>query len=67
MPAIPYRLTFEFPADVVRGRARRIQLGVWILEYRDISLLQTGDLRWAPSDRLYRYDLPLRRLADDLD
>lgn len=66
LPPIPYRLTFEFPAGSYEPGAT-IQLGVWILEYRDTSLLQTGDLRWAPSDRLYRYDLPLRRLADDLD
>ena len=66
LPPIPYRLTFEFPAETYEPGAT-IQLGVWILEYRDTSLLQTGDLRWAPSDRLYRYDLPLRRLADDLD
>ncbi|HEY5783789.1 MAG TPA: hypothetical protein VIT65_03340 [Microlunatus sp.] len=66
LPAMPYRLTFDFPADSFEAGAD-IQLGVWILEYRDVSLLQTGDLRWAPSDRLYRYDLPLRRLADDLD
>ena len=66
LPAIPYRLTFEFPVDEFDAGAT-IQLGVWILEYRDVSLLQTGDYRWAPSERLYRYDLPLRRLADDLD
>jgi hypothetical protein len=66
LPPIPYRLTFEFPAESFEPGAT-IQLGVWILEYRDTSLLQTGDLRWAPSERLYRYDLPLRRLADDLD
>jgi len=66
LPAIPYRLTFDFPVDEFEA-GTSIQLGVWILEYRDVSLLQTGDVRWAPSDRLYRYDLPLRRLADDLD
>ena len=66
LPAIPYRLTFDFPADEFEV-GPTIQLAVWILEYRDASLLQTGDYRWAPSDRLYRYDLPLRRLADDLD
>lgn len=66
LPAVPYRLTFEFPVDEYDVGAT-IQLAVWILEYRDVSLLQTGDYRWAPSDRLYRYELPLRRLADDLD
>ena len=66
LPAVPYRLTFEFPVDEYDVGAT-IQLAVWILEYRDVSLLQTGDYRWAPSERLYRYELPLRRLADDLD
>ena len=66
LPAVPYRLTFEFPVEEYDVGAT-IQLGVWILEYRDVSLLQTGDYRWAPSERLYRYELPLRRLADDLD
>jgi len=66
LPAIQYRLTFDFPVDAFEA-GTSIQLGVWVLEYRDVSLLQTGDVRWAPSDRLYRYDLPLRRLADDLD
>ena len=66
LPAVPYRLTFEFPVEEYDVGAT-IQLAVWILEYRDVSLLQTGDYRWAPSERLYRYELPLRRLADDLD
>ncbi|HEY5981569.1 MAG TPA: hypothetical protein VIT41_18235 [Microlunatus sp.] len=66
LPAIPYRLTFDFPADEL-AVGPDIRLGVRILDYRDTSLLQTGDFRWAPTDRLYRYDLPLRRLADDLD
>src|SRR6478752_7870505 len=62
LPAVPYWLTFEFPVDEYDVGAT-IQLAVWILEYRDVSLLQTGDYRWAPSERLYRYELPLRRLA----
>ena len=66
LPAVPYRLTFEFPVEEYDVGAT-IQLAVWILEYRDVSLLQTGDYSWAPSERLYRYELPLRRLADDLD
>jgi hypothetical protein len=66
LPAVPYRLTFDFPADQIEI-GPDIQLGVWILEYRDVTLLQTGDVRWAPSERLYRYQLPLRRLPDDLD
>lgn len=64
LPAIPYRLKFEPPATAFEP-GRTIQLAVFDLEWRDTSLLQSGDLRWARTDDFYRYELPLRRLADD--
>lgn len=66
LPPVPYRLVFQFPIDIDQPAA--IQLGVWELEYRDTSLLQTGDQSWARADRYYRYDgLPMKRIADQLD
>jgi hypothetical protein len=63
---IPYRVTFEFPvSDFDPGTS--ILFVTWELEWRDTSLLQVGDLRWAPTNHYYRLELPLRRLADDLD
>jgi len=66
LPAIPYRVTFEFPAsDFEPGTS--IAFVAWDLEWRDTSLLQVGDFRWAPTSHYSRLELPLRRLADDLD
>ena len=66
LSAIPYRVTFEFAvSDFEPGTS--IVFVTWELEWRDTSLLQVGDLRWAPTSHYYRLELPLRRLADDLD
>ncbi len=66
LPAIPYRVTFEFPAsDFDPGTS--IVFVAWELEWRDVSLLQVDDFRWAPTSHYYRLELPMRRLADDLD
>lgn len=66
LPAIPYRVTFEFPvSDFEPGTS--ILFVTWELEWRDTSLLQVGDFRWAPTSHYSRTELPLRRLADDLD
>jgi hypothetical protein len=63
---IPYRLTFELPADIAQPST--VELAVWELEYRDTSLLQIGDLTWARADGYYWYEgLPMTRLADELE
>jgi hypothetical protein len=63
---IPYRVTFEFPvSDFEPGTS--ILFVAWELEWRDTSLLQVGDFRWARTSHYFRLELPLRRLADDLD
>lgn len=66
LPPIPYRLELWFPAEAIQP-GDMIQLAVFELEYRDTSLLRTGELSWANSKRFYRYGLPLDRLPDDLD
>ncbi|GAA3703308.1 hypothetical protein GCM10022204_20710 [Microlunatus aurantiacus] len=63
---IPYRLVFQLPAALERPTA--VQLAVWELEFRDRSLLKTGELSWGRADAYYRIDsLPVQQLADDLD
>lgn len=63
---IPYRVVFQFPLEL--DQPRSVQLAAWELEYRDTTLLRTGELSWARGDSYYRYEgLPTTRLADDLD
>lgn len=63
---IPYRLTFQYPIAIEQPKT--VDLAVWVLEQRDTSLLQTGELTWARSNSYYRYGaFPMKRLADDLD
>jgi hypothetical protein len=66
LPAIPYRVTFEFGVEDFEPGSS-ILLAVWKLEWRDTSLLQYGDFRWAPTSEYFRLELPMRRLADDLE
>lgn len=66
LPAIPYRVTIEFPAGAFQP-TDTIQFAVFDLEWRDVSLLGNGDFRWARTSDFYRYELPLQRLPDDLD
>lgn len=63
---IPYRLVFHFPADI--DQPRSVELAVWDLQYRDTTLLKTGELSWGRGNSYYRYEgLETKRLADDLD
>lgn len=63
---VAYRLVFEFPIE--RDQPRSVDLAVWELEYRDTTLLKTGELSWARASDYYWYDsLVTKRLADDLD
>ena len=63
---IPYRLVFLLPASIERPTA--VQLAVWDLEFRDTSLLRTGEKSWGRANTFYRVDgLPVQQLADDLD
>lgn len=65
LPPIPYRLTFQFPISI--DEPSSIDLGVWDLELRDRSLLQTGELSWARTNYFSVYPaMPLERLPDDL-
>lgn len=66
LPAIPYQVTFEFPVSAF-DPGSSIVFVAWKLEWRDVSLLQVDDFRWAPSSDYFRLDLPMRRLPDDLD
>jgi hypothetical protein len=63
---IPYRLVFLLPASIERPTA--VQLAVWDLEFRDTSLLRTGEKSWGRANTFYRVDgLPVQQLPDDLD
>jgi hypothetical protein len=63
---VPYRLIFHLPATI--DRPTSVQLGVWDLEYRDRSLLRTGELSWARADTYSLVDgLPVQQLADAPD
>lgn len=63
---IPYRLVFQLPAEL--PRPTDVQLAVWDLEFRDRSLLKTGELSWGRAEAYHRVDgLPVQQLADDLD
>lgn len=65
LPPIPYRLTFQFSDDI--KMPSRMDFGVWQLELRDRSLLQTGELSWARTNHFWVYpSMPLERLPDDL-
>jgi len=60
---VPYRLVFHLPVAI--DRPTTVELGVWDLEYRDRSLLRTGELSWGRADTYYRIDgLPVQQLAD---
>jgi hypothetical protein len=66
LPAIPYRLVYQFPVSAFEPGSTVIFVS-WQLEWRDTSLLQVGDYRWASTHDYFRLDLPLKRLPDDLD
>lgn len=62
---IPYRLTFQFPTSI--DEPTSIDLGIWDLELRDRSLLQTGELSWARTNDFSVYPaMPLEQLPDDV-
>ena len=64
LPPVPYRLVFHLPVTI--DRPAGVQLGVWDLEYRDRSLLRTGELSWGRADTNYRIDgQPVQQLADE--
>lgn len=63
---IPYRLVFLLPVSIERPTA--VQLAVWDLEFRDTSLLRTGEKSWGRANTFHRVDgLPVQQLPDDLD
>lgn len=66
LPAIPYRVVYEFPVDAFAPDST-IVFAAWQLEWQDTSLLKIGDYRWSATHDFVLMTLPLKRLPDDLD
>lgn len=65
LESVPYQVEVEFSKFYEPGDT--IKFGVFVVEYKNAMLLDTGEKTWRPTPYVSVYNLPLEILPEDLD